>query len=247
MTEKMTAENRSGIHTALILAGGLGTRLKSVVSDRQKAAAEVAGYPFIGYLIRQIADAGIHRIILCAGHKANTLQDSIRGLFPELDLVFSVEKQPLGTAGALRLALDYSSDQEFLVMNGDSYFDVDLADFLKFSRNCSVRAAVCLRKMEDVSRYGRVTASPSGVVLSFEEKGAFSGAGLINAGIYYIRREVLSRIPKKTVCSLEKEIFPVLADRGELAGYPADGTFVDIGTPESYRLAQQIFVKENKK
>ena len=91
--------------TALILAGGLGTRLKSTVPDRQKVAAEVAGYPFISYLIRQIADAGIRRIILCAGHKADTLRESVQGVFPELDIRFSIEDCPLGTGGALRLAL----------------------------------------------------------------------------------------------------------------------------------------------
>lgn len=228
------------ITTALILAGGLGTRLKSVVSDRQKVVAEVAGYPFVGYLIRQIAKTGIRKIILCAGHKADTLQDSIRGLFPELDLVFSVENQPLGTAGALRLALDYSSDQEFLVMNGDSYFDVDLTDFLTTFPGTPVSGVICLRKMDNVSRYGCVTVSPSGIISAFEEKGTFHGSGLINAGIYRIQREVLSRIPEKTVCSLEKDLFPVLVAQKKLAAYISDGIFVDIGTPESYNLAQQL-------
>lgn len=227
--------------TALILAGGLGTRLKSTVPDRQKVAAEVAGYPFVSYLIRQIVDAGIRRIILCAGHKADTLRESVQGVFPELDIRFSIEDCPLGTGGALRLALELAGDDAFLVMNGDSYFDVKLPEFLGFFHDTAVPAAVCLRKMEDVTRYGRVTVASSGRILSFEEKGAFHGAGLINAGIYCIRREVLAEIPPDTNCSLERDVFPRLAETGQLAGYQAEGEFIDIGTPESYRTAQQMF------
>lgn len=227
--------------TALILAGGLGTRLKSTVPDRQKVAAEVAGRPFVSYLIRQIADAGIRRIILCAGHKADTLRESVQGAFPGLDICFSIEERPLGTGGALRLALELAGDQAFLVMNGDSYFEVKLPEFLGFFHDAAVPVAVCLRKMEDVTRYGRVTVAPSGRILSFEEKGAFHGSGLINAGIYCIRRDVLAAIPVDRNCSLEREVFPRLAEAGQLSGYQAEGTFIDIGTPESYRTAQQLF------
>ncbi len=233
--------------TALILAGGMGTRLQTAVPDRQKVAAEVAGTPFILRLLRQIEQAGGRRVILCAGYRAESLISALRGASLSLDLKFSIEDRPLGTAGALRLALKQASDPEFLVMNGDSYFEVDLNAFLSFARRSAAPAAICLRRMEDVSRYGRVSLAPDGMVSRFEEKGSFRGAGLINAGIYCFRREVLERIPEKTVCSLEKELFPSLAQNRELAAFPADGTFIDIGTPESFQTAQQLFKTDCQK
>ena len=125
----------------------------------------------------------------------------------------------------------------------DSFFDLDLNAFLAFSERASELAVISLRRMENVARYGMVRLLPSGKIVRFEEKGAFRGAGWINAGIYRIRREVLEQIPEQTLCSLEREIFPRLAEKNELAGYPAEGMFLDIGTPESFLEAQKLFEK----
>lgn len=229
--------------TALILAGGLGTRLKNTVRDKQKVAAEVAGHPFITYLIRQVAKAGIYKIILCAGYKAETLLSAVCGLFPDLEIIFSIESEPRGTAGALKLALNRTNDPELLVMNGDSYFDIDLTSAIKRFHQSGAKALLCLREMKDVSRYGCVTLAGDGTILSFEEKGTFQGSGMVNAGIYLMCREVLESIPADKVCSLEREIFPALVREKSLRGLPLTGTFIDIGTPESYLLAQQLFQK----
>ena len=228
--------------TAMILAGGMGTRLRPVLADRQKVAAEVAGTPFIAYLLRQVEKAGVRKAILCAGYRAQSLKTAVQGLFPRLEVKFSIEERPLGTGGALRLALKSCMEKEFLVMNGDSFFDLDLNAFLAFSERASESAVISLRRMENVARYGMVRL-PSGKIARFEEKGAFRGAGWINAGIYRIRREVLEQIPEQTLCSLEREIFPRLAENGELAGYPAEGMFIDIGTPESFLEAQKLLEK----
>lgn len=235
--------DRQVVQTAMILAGGFGTRLQPVLADRQKVAAEVAGIPFIAYLLRQLEKAGVQKVILCAGYRAQSLKTAVQGLFPRMDLKFSIEEQPLGTGGALRFALKACMENEFLVMNGDSFFDLDLNAFLAFSELASEPVVISLRRMENVARYGMVRLLPSGKIARFEEKGAFQGAGWINAGIYRIRRGVLEQIPEQTVCSLEREIFPRLAENGELVGCPAEGMFVDIGTPESFLEAQKLFDK----
>lgn len=235
--------SRQCVQTAMILAGGMGTRLRPVLADRQKVAAEVAGTPFIAYLLRQVEKAGVRKVILCAGYRAKSLETAVQGLFPRLEVKFSIEERPLGTGGALRLALKSCMENEFLVMNGDSFFDLDLNAFLAFSERASESVVISLRRMENVARYGMVRLLPSGKIARFEEKGTFQGAGWINAGIYRIRREVLEQIPEQTLCSLEREIFPRLAENGELAGYPAEGMFIDIGTPESFLEAQKLFEK----
>lgn len=226
---------------AVILAGGLGTRLRAVVPDRQKVAAEVAGHPFIYHIIRQSAAAGIRDIVLCVGHKAETVEQCIAGNFPDLNIVFSKEESPLGTAGAVRLALNKTDAGEILVMNGDSYLDTDISAFVEWKRRNDLAVGLLLKQVEDVSRYGRVTLNAEGRILTFDEKGKFSGAGLINAGIYCFDRGILTVIPENSKCSIEIDIFPSLVSNGRLYGLISEGAFIDIGTPESYSEANAFF------
>ena len=228
--------------TVCILAGGLGSRLREVVSDRQKAVAEVAGEPFVCRIIRQIAAAGIRRIVLCVGYKAESVEAVLERRFPEVEIGFSREELPLGTAGAVRLALDRGlvDTPRVGVCNGDSWFSADLGSFLR--RSGSDPAAMMLAEVEDVSRYGRVVLErDSRRIREFSEKGG-GGPGVINAGIYHFDREVLmASIPAGRAVSFERDVFPVLAAERKLYGYPAAGGFIDIGPPESYCRAQQMF------
>lgn len=228
--------------TVCILAGGLGSRLREAVSDRQKAVAEVAGEPFVCRIIRQISAAGIRRIVLCVGYKAESVEAVLGHRFPGIEIRFSRETVPLGTAGAVRLALDRGlvATPRVGVCNGDSWFAADLGVFLQ--RSAADPAAMMLAEVEDVSRYGRVVSEPgSRRIREFSEKGG-GGPGVINAGIYHFDREFLrASIPAGRPVSFEREVFPALAARGELYGYPATGRFIDIGTPESYHRAQQMF------
>ena len=226
-----------------ILAGGMGSRLRPVVSDRQKVAASVAGEPFICRLIRRVIDFGLHRIVLCVGYKAESVEQTLADGFPEAELVFSLENAPLGTAGAIRLALDQCSilTPRVVVLNGDSWFAADLGLFLQ--RSAFDAASIMLAEVDDVSRYGRVVLeSDSNRIIRFEEKGHFSGPGIINAGIYHFDRELLRQIiPADRAVSFERDIFPTLAAARQLNGYQYAGTFIDIGTPESYWKAQRMF------
>lgn len=241
----MEADDRLSIArdcTFCILAGGFGSRLRQVVSDRQKAVAEVAGEPFVCRIIRQIAAAGCRRIVLCVGYKSESVEAVLAQRFSEMELRFSRESAPLGTAGAVRLALDGGAvaTPRVAVCNGDSWFAADIGAFLR--RSIADPAAMMLAEVEDVSRYGRVVLEPgSRRIREFAEKGG-GGPGVINAGIYHFDRELLlESVPPGRAVSFEREVFPALAASGRLFGYSAAGSFIDIGTPESYREAQQMF------
>ena len=229
--------------TAVILAGGMGTRLSSVVADRQKAVALVNGKPFLSYLFRQILRSGIKHAVLCTGYKAEMVEAELGSEFSGLKLSYSAEKQPLGTAGAVRLALDKVSTEYLLVMNGDSYIDTDFTAFFAWFEQRKIDAGIILTAVKDASRYGKVVIDDHERVIRFDEKQECAGSGLINAGIYLFNKKVLTGIPENVKFSMEKDVFPGLAAANRLFGKKSDGRFIDIGTPESYKMAEKFFQK----
>lgn len=225
---------------AAILAGGMGTRLRSVVADRPKVLAKVGDRPFLAYLLDKLAAAGIAEVVLCIGYLGTQVQTTFGDTYKNINLVYSQESSPLGTAGALRLALPLLKSESVLVMNGDSFCDVSFRDF--WTRHCIKKAEVtlALTKVSDTRRYGRVQVDREGRVLSFEEKGNSSGAGWINAGMYLLQRQQLSEIPSTGSVSLEREMLPTWIRTG-VYSYQATGRFIDIGTPSSYAQAEEFF------
>lgn len=229
--------------TATILAGGFGTRLRPVMTDRPKVLAEIHGRPFLSYLLDQGVAAGVKSVVLCTGYLGEQVQAAFSHTYRGLRLLYSQESAPLGTAGALRLALPLLKSGLVLVMNGDSFCQVDLGAFWTWHREQGATATLLLTKVPDTTRYGQVQMEPDGRVQSFVEKGKASGPGWINAGIYLLRRELLHTIPAGRAVSIEKEMFPAWVGQG-LYGYRSEGRFIDIGTPESYALAEQFFAVE---
>lgn len=230
--------------TAAILAGGLGTRLRSVVSDRPKILAEIRGRPFLSYLLDQLAEAGLRTVVLCTGYLGDKVQalfgDSHRGV----SLVYSQEPHPLGTGGAIRLAANRLVSPTVLVLNGDSYCQADLGAFWSDHCAAGARATLLLVRVDDASRFGQVEMDEAGRIIRFEEKGARTGAGWINAGMYLIDRQWVERIPSGKAVSLEREVFPGWIEGG-LRGWRSPGRFLDIGTPESYQEADQFFAERD--
>lgn len=226
--------------TAVVLAGGLGTRLRSVVADRPKVLAEICGRPFITYLFDQLLDARIKRAVLCTGYLGDRIQETVGNVYKSLTVGYSRELSPLGTAGALRNALPEIDDDQVLVMNGDSYCDADLSAFWKWHESIKPEGSLLLTKVKDTSRYGIVKTGPDGKVARFSEKGSNRGPGFINAGIYLLRKQVIFSIPSGKSVSLEHEMFPQWIARG-LYGYPGEARFIDIGTPEDYVKAESFF------
>jgi NDP-sugar pyrophosphorylase family protein len=225
--------------TAAILVGGLGTRLQSRVHDRPKVLAEVLGRPFLAYLLDQLASAGVPRVVLCTGHLASMVQDTFGSDFRGMEVAYSQENAPLGTGGALGLALGQLRSDPVLVLNGDSYCQGDLAGFLDFYEANKASAAVLLTPVQDTRRFGRVTVEGDAII-QFEEKGGTPGAGWINAGVYLLSQQLLNEIPPERVVSLEREVFPSWLGRG-LYGWRGGGQFIDIGTPDSYAEAASFF------
>jgi NDP-sugar pyrophosphorylase family protein len=226
--------------TAVVLAGGLGTRLHSVVSDCPKGLAQVGGRPFLTFLLDQLDAAGVRRAVLCTGYLGEQVKETFGDKYRGLHLLYSQEHSPLGTGGALRLAVPVLASDPVLVLNGDSYCEADLAALPDWRREHRAKATLLLTHVPDTQRYGRVTIDEQGAVLAFEEKGTVVGPGWINAGIYVLSHRLLLTIPGTGTVSLEREVFPAWIGHG-LFGCPGDGRFLDIGTPESYGAAEEFF------
>jgi len=229
--------------TAAILAGGFGTRLQSVVSDRPKVLAEVRGKPFMVYLLEQLSSAGIRKAVICTGYMADKIEECFGDAYDSVGIVYSREDEPLGTGGALRLALPYLSSEIILVMNGDSYIDTDLSIYVDWFSEGERKAAVLLTWVDDTSRYGSVKINKNKIIASFEEKCENSGPGWINAGIYLLRKSLIASMPAGKFYSLERDFFPKLTGKG-LYGFCTEGRFIDIGTPETYAAAEEFFAAE---
>ena len=225
----------------LVLAGGLGTRLRAVVSDRPKPMAPIHGRPFISYLLAQIATCGFRRAVLCVGHRAERVEELLGPRPKNLEIVLSREEKPLGTAGALGLAAPHLRSPRALVLNGDSFVDTDLARFGAWAVESSYEAALVAVRVEDPGRYGALELTGEDQVGGFREKQASGKPGWINAGIYMISRPLLAGIPSDRPSSLEADLFPDWARRGTLGAWRVEGRFIDIGTPESYAAAEAFF------
>jgi len=237
--------------TGAILAGGLGTRLRSVVSDRPKVLASVRGKPFLAYLLDQLLAAGVGRVVLLTGYRGEQIEAEFGARYRGLSLAYSQESAPLGTAGALRFAADHlfpaatagttSAVDGVLVLNGDSYCDTDFAKFRAFHERERADASLVLAQVSDTSRFGKVETTASHRLQRFVEKQEAGGAGWINAGIYLLNRDLIEQIPAGRAVSIEREMFPQWLQDGCLLGFRSEGAFLDIGTPETYRAAEEFF------
>lgn len=228
--------------SAIVLAGGLGTRLSSVIGDQTpKALALVQKKPFLWYLFDYIKQQGIMSVVLATGHLSSCIQQSLHQLIPSgMHVQISEEPNPLGTAGAVKLAMCKIGDDSFFVFNGDSLCTADMDKFLSFHYQKHAVASILLHKMENTERYGVVEIDEEDGIVHFCEKKGSRSPGLINAGVYLIRRKMLSQIPSETLCSLEENVFPNIVHK-QLFGFTVDDPFIDIGTPDSYQAAQHFF------
>lgn len=225
--------------SVVVLAGGLGTRLRSKICDRPKVLAEVSGKPFLSFILDQLDSAGFHDVILATGYMGERIETTFGNKHGSTRLRYSKETEPLGTGGALLMALPLIRSQIALVMNGDSFVDADLNDYLSWFQQKNREASLLLTSVQDTSRYGRVSVDDSGCVFGFHEKGV-SGPGWINSGVYLFQRPVIESVETSSVLSLETDFLPDRIGK-EFFGYKNSGKFIDIGTPESYSAAEAFF------
>jgi len=227
---------------AVILAGGLGTRLRGAVKDRPKSMAALLGKPFLEYQIEKLRKHCMIEIVLCVGYLANQIKAYFKdGAHFGVNIRYAVEKEPLGTAGALKNAENYLGDEAFLVLNGDSYSKVSFLQLTKFHEERKGVGTILLTRISQPEDYGLVKMDvDSRITAFFEKAGKRSSRNIINAGVYVLEPRVLSYIPKGEQVSLEREIFPRLLEKNlPLFGYLTSDYFVDIGTPRGYAKIQE--------
>jgi D-glycero-alpha-D-manno-heptose 1-phosphate guanylyltransferase len=222
---------------AIILAGGLGTRLQGVIGASPKCMAPVNGKPFLAYVLEYLDRQGCTRVILSLGYKYNVVIQWLeeQDLFFEMDYV--VENEPLGTGGGIQAAIEEAEAENVAVVNGDTMFMVDLQMQLKFHAEKKAATTIALKKMHKFDRYGIVNMDKSGVITSFEEK-QYREEGLINGGIYIINKEAFlgKQLPDKF--SFEKDYLEKFTKEQKFYGFESDGYFIDIGIPEDYARSQ---------
>ena len=224
---------------AIVLAGGFGTRLRHVVPDLPKPLAPVAGRPFLSIVLEQLCAQGFESAVLSVGYRHEAIRHAFGDRFERLALTYAVEDRPLGTGGAIRLAARLCTGTDVLVLNGDSFVEVNFAQMLALHREAQAMLTLCAVEVADASRYGRILVEDSRIA-GFAEKGA-SGPGLVNAGVYLMRRDLLEHLGLPDVFSFEQDVLSALLPELRPRVHRTRGRFIDIGVPEDYALAQAMF------
>lgn len=229
---------------AIVLAGGLGTRLRSVVADLPKAMAPIAGRPFLAYLLEYLESQGIQRVVLAVGYRSQAIRDWFGDRYRSLELVYSLEQEPLGTGGGLRQALPHIRGTCAFALNGDTFIRVDcgrMARLWEQHSNSGVpgnSVMVALRRIEDAGRYGAVQVV-GGSIVGFAARG-IQGPGLINAGCYLVARDIFERYPMPAKFSWEADFLEVRATEILPLAFETEAAFIDIGIPEALEEAQTL-------
>lgn len=227
---------------AIVLAGGLGTRLRSVVADLPKPMAPVAGRPFLAWILDRLAQAGCERVVLAAGYRHEAIEQHFGASYRGMALHYSVEDRPLGTGGALRLAVDHVGAWPVFVLNGDTYLELDYRAMLELHLQGHEQMSMAVCNVADAGRYGALDLQ-GGHVHGFSEKGS-TGPGFINAGAYLLSEGVLDRIPRGEPFSFEQQMLVPEVSAIRPAAFATAGLFIDIGVPEDFARAQQLFARQ---
>ncbi|MEI7999389.1 MAG: sugar phosphate nucleotidyltransferase [Candidatus Omnitrophota bacterium] len=226
----------------VILAGGLGKRLKSVTGGSQKVLAQINGKPFISILIDYIASQGGRRFILCTGHDASGVEGALKDSHPNLTIEFSPEEEPLGTGGAIKKAMDLVRTDVSLAMNGDCFCVIDYNRMIDSHMKSQAKATIAVTQLDDARDYGTIETDAQGRIVAFKEKQPILQAAFINTGTYCLDRKVFSLVDTPGKFSIEYNFFPHLVGRG-FHSFEVENKFIDIGTPERYAWAQEHLKK----
>lgn len=241
MLKKRNCKIKSDEIDVLILCGGRGKRLQSVIGKLPKPMVEIVGHPFLDILIDYVSSFGFRRFVLCTGYMGNIIKRHYRKRKDSLTILFSQENRPLGTAGALKNAEILVKSNPFLVMNGDSFCQLYLTKFIDFHITKKALVSLALVRAKPGEDYGAVKLGSNEQVIQFKEKVKAKNNGLINAGIYLFERSIFSIIPAHKNFSLEYDLLPKIINN-RFYGYVAEEKFSDIGTPEGYKRAKKILL-----
>jgi len=228
----------------ILLAGGLGTRLRDQVPNLPKPMAPVAGRPFLEYVLDKLKEGGISRVVLAVGYRAEAIISHFGSDYRGIELVYAHEIEPLGTGGAIAFALSFVKASRALVLNGDTYLEMNYAAFVHACDANRAALGIVVRLVPDTTRYGRCELK-NNTVIRFSEKSE-ARPGLINAGVYYLSRDVFEQYGMPPNFSFERDFVGVHLAAILPFGFPVDGYFIDIGVPEDFRQAQQDFASSRR-
>ncbi|OGV65345.1 MAG: hypothetical protein A2283_05885 [Lentisphaerae bacterium RIFOXYA12_FULL_48_11] len=228
---------------AIILAGGLGTRLRTVITDRPKVLVPINNRPFLDIILNTLSQCNlVGHVILAIGYMAEKIIEEYQQTqkYP-YKISFSVEEKLIGTGGGINKALSLTTTEKVLVFNGDSFVGVNLYELLKFHDDNHAAATMTVVEVDDTSRFGRVIIDKDGRIVSFLEKNSDDAAGYINAGVYVFQKTLFDDVVKDIPISLERDLMPLFLKKG-VYGFITKENFIDVGTPESYRAASRLFL-----
>lgn len=203
--------------------------------------AVVRGRPFITYIMDQLIEAGFEQVIFCVGYLAETMIETLGYEYRNLSIKYSQEPHAMGTGGAIKYAMPLIETSQILIMNGDSFIDVDFSDFLGWHFDKKFDVSMILSKVSDVSRYGAVNINENQIITDFIEKSTENKPGWVNAGIYLFSKDLINEsVPLNVLYSMERDLLPSLLRKVAIGGYRCKSALMDIGTPESYNIANQV-------
>jgi len=223
----------------VILCGGFGKRLQTIVKDIPKPMARIKHRPFLSILIDFIASYGFKRFILCTGYKADVIERYYKQKTNKLIIEFSREEKPLGTGGAIKNAENYIKSSPFLVANGDSFCEINLKEFVDFHFKKEALISIAVTNKDICDDYGTINIDDSHRIIEFNEKIKGYKNRLINAGFYLLQREAFSLMPEKINFSIERDFFPQIIKKN-LYAFETQESVIDIGTPERYEKAKHL-------
>jgi D-glycero-alpha-D-manno-heptose 1-phosphate guanylyltransferase len=227
---------------AIILAGGFGTRLQSVVSDVPKPMAPINKVPFLNYVFKYLKYYQIQHVVLSTGYLSDKIVDYYKNEFEGIKISYAHEETPLGTGGGIRVALTKCTSKDVLVLNGDSFFDVNINTHYKNHLFKNANCTLALRMVDNAARYGTIVLGNLNTIKVFKEKDSVEKDGLINGGVYILNREIyLAKTEENVAFSIEKDFFEKKLKQLSIFGYQFDGYFIDIGIPEDFEKAQIDF------
>lgn len=226
---------------AIILAGGLGSRLKSVVSDRPKPMALIGGRPFLLYLLKYLEKNGFSHVVLAVGYKHEMVFDFFGTKFGSLEIAYAIEDEPLGTGGAILNALRFSKSGQCFILNGDTYFQVSFDEMENIAEKNRCELVMAVRQLDDISRYGSLSIGNDGRVIGFVEKKDEPVPGIINGGVYWLDKTLFLQHNLPPVFSFENNYLTKFYASSGFYAMVSQGYFIDIGIPESYHQAQADF------
>lgn len=229
----------------IILSGGLGTRLQSVLTNLPKSMADINGRPFLEYLFDYFITQHYTDCILAVGYKHEFIQNHFENKYKNLNIQYSIESYPLGTGGAIRAALKYASSDPVLVLNGDTLFNVNLSKLVSFHAANAADLSIALKPMKNSDRYGTVNMDSNGKISGFEEK-KLNSSGMINGGVYVINPDIFDGLNLPEKFSFEKNFLEKFYLLKIFFGMPFDEYFIDIGVPEDYEKAKCDFQQRMK-